>query len=285
LGTGCQEQAADDLERSLVSVEWLAQRLDDVDQVLVHIGSEERYDEGHIPGARYLGLADFAVRDSVAGLRNELPSPEMVRDKLEAIGVSDHTRIVVYADSERPLFATRFLFTLDLVGLGDNAVLLDGGLPAWQSSGHAVTSDVPEVERGTLSALSAAELVVDSDWIMDNMGTPGHLLVDARSYDQYIGGEEESEARQGHIPGAVSVPMSELYDKTGQIRHPAELERIFASVGYQPGDTVVGYCVTGVLGSAITFAARELGYPVLLYDGSIEDWRADSERPLQTITR
>jgi 3-mercaptopyruvate sulfurtransferase SseA len=39
--------------------------------------------------------------------------------------------------------------------------------------------------------------------------------------------------------------------------------------------------VTGVLGTAATFAARELGYEIRLYDGSIEDWRTDPERPME----
>ena len=268
--------------QSVVTAEWLAQRLNDSTVVPIHIGGEDKYAEEHIPGARYFGYAEFAVRvDSTSGLRNELPEPDVLRDKLESLGVSDDSKIVVYSDNPRPLFATRFLLTLDYLGLGDRAYLLDGGLPTWKAGGHPVTAETLVVQRGSLSEQPVRDLVVDAAWIIGNMGAPGHILVDARSHEQYSGSDEESDARQGHIPGAVSLPMSELYDQTGRIRHAAELERLFQTAGYMPGDTVVGYCVTGVLGTAITFAAGELGYEVRLYDGSIEDWRADSERPMQ----
>lgn len=282
VAAGCRQQTPAPTQQSVVTAEWLAQHLDDSTVVPIHIGSEEKYDEEHIPGARYLGFAEFAVRrDSASDLRNELPQPDVLRDKLEALGLSDDSQIVVYSDNERPLFATRFLFTLDYVGLGDRAYLLDGGLLTWKAQGHPVTSEVPTVRRGTLSQEPARNLVVDADWILQRIGSPGHIVVDARSHEQYAGSEEETESRQGHIPGAVSLPMSELYDQAGKIRHAAELERLFQTVGYEPGDTVVAYCVTGVLGTAATFAARQLGYEILLYDGSIEDWRADPERPME----
>jgi len=282
VAAGCQPQIPEPALQSVVTAEWLAQHLDDSTVVPIHIGGEEKYAEEHIPGARYLSFAEFAIRhDSASGLRNELPEPDVMREKLESLGVSDDSKIVVYSDNPRPLFATRFLFTLEYMGLGDRAYLLDGGLLAWKAEGHPVTAEVLNVQRGTLSQLPERDLIVAADWIVERMGDPGHIVVDARPYDQYAGNEDETESRQGHIPGAVSLPMSELYDQTGKIRHAAELERLFQTVGYEPGDTVVAYCVTGVLGTAATFAARELGYEIRLYDGSIEDWRADPERPMQ----
>ena len=38
------------------------------------------------------------------------------------------------------------------------------------------------------------------------------------------------------------------------------------------GDTVVTYCMVGYRASMTYFAARYLGLPVKLYDGSYEDW-------------
>ena len=35
---------------------------------------------------------------------------------------------------------------------------------------------------------------------------------------------------------------------------------------------IVAYCHIGQQGTAIVFAARMLGYKVLLYDGSFHDW-------------
>ena len=51
-----------------------------------------------------------------------------------------------------------------------------------------------------------------------------------------------------------------------------ELAALFAKAGVQPGDTIVGYCHVGQQATAMLFAARSLGHPVLLYDGSFQEW-------------
>ena len=39
-----------------------------------------------------------------------------------------------------------------------------------------------------------------------------------------------------------------------------------------PGDTIVTYCLVGYRASMTYFAARALGLPVKIYDGSYQDW-------------
>ena len=46
----------------------------------------------------------------------------------------------------------------------------------------------------------------------------------------------------------------------------------FTKAGVKPGDTVITYCHIGQQATAVLFAARTLGYKVMLYDGSFEDW-------------
>lgn len=279
--SGCQPATRVDSPRSVVTVEWLSGNASDPTVVPIHVGNEDTFNEGHIPGARYLAFGDFVVRnDSVTGLRNELPPPDVMRDKLEALGVSDDSKVVVYSDNARVLFVTRLLFTLDHLGMGEQSFLLDGGLAAWKAAGLPVSAELVEVSRGTLTVHPVKDLVVDADWIAERTDASGVVLVDARSNTQYAGEEEDVDYRLGHIEGAVSMPLSELYDLSGKIRAADELERLFQNAGYAPGDTVVSYCVTGVLATGVSYAARHLGYEFLVYDGSMEDWRADPERPM-----
>jgi thiosulfate/3-mercaptopyruvate sulfurtransferase len=46
------------------------------------------------------------------------------------------------------------------------------------------------------------------------------------------------------------------------------------------GDTVVAYCHIGQQATATIFGAMATGHPVLLYDGSFEDW-ARRDLPVQ----
>jgi thiosulfate/3-mercaptopyruvate sulfurtransferase len=48
-----------------------------------------------------------------------------------------------------------------------------------------------------------------------------------------------------------------------------------------PGDTVIAYCHIGQQATAVLFAARTLGHPVLLYDGSFEDWSRHAGFPVE----
>jgi thiosulfate/3-mercaptopyruvate sulfurtransferase len=57
-----------------------------------------------------------------------------------------------------------------------------------------------------------------------------------------------------------------------RLKPRGELEALFRSAGVKPGDTVIGYCHIGQQVTAMLLAARTLGHPVLLYDGSFEDW-------------
>ncbi len=237
---GCTMSADSHRERLVVTGEWLAENLGGPRLVVLHVGSEDEFNREHIPGARYVRMPAMALAvDSTTGLRNELPNPKVLRDEFEALGVSDESRVVVYSANDRVLYATRVLFTLDYVGLGERAALLDGGLLQWKHEGRPVTSEVDSFERGTIAAGPTRDLVVDAEWVAAKLGWPRYQLLDARPQGQFTGQEEQAGVRPGHIAGAGNVPLTELFDSWGRIRHPAELVRVFSAAGVMPGDTVV----------------------------------------------
>ena len=88
--------------------------------------------------------------------------------------------------------------------------------------------------------------------------------------------------RTGHIAGAKSVPFTEITDDNLKLKSVPELNALFAKAGVKPGDTVVGYCHIGQQATGMLFAARLTGHPVLLYDGSFEDWSAHTSYPVET---
>ena len=82
----------------IVSSDWLAKQLENPKLVLFHVGEKQEYDAGHIPGARYLELSDISsppTRDSTK-LALEMLPVDQLRERLEKLGISDDSRVVIY---------------------------------------------------------------------------------------------------------------------------------------------------------------------------------------------
>jgi thiosulfate/3-mercaptopyruvate sulfurtransferase len=121
--------------------------------------------------------------------------------------------------------------------------------------------------------------------VREQATTKGHALIDARDASFYdgvqSGGRRPEAPKFGHIPGAFSLPFTELTNDGLMLRSADELQARFAKAGVKAGDTVIGYCHIGQQATAMLFAARTLGLKVLLYDGSFEDWSGHPDYPLE----
>jgi thiosulfate/3-mercaptopyruvate sulfurtransferase len=283
--TGAAAQTTRDT--MVVSTSWLAQHGKDANLVLLHLGVKADYDAGHIPGARFLTLNEIAVTDSTGadGLTLQMPAADDLRARLEKIGISDGSRVVVSYGKDRIAGATRVLLTLDYAGLGRQASLLDGGQEAWVREGRPLTADVPAAPAGRLSPLSVRPAaIVDAAFVSGRLHTPGTVVIDARTPAFYsgaqTGGSAERPHRAGHITGAKNVPYTDTLTEQGLLKSPEALGAMFNAAGVKPGDTIVTYCHIGQQATAVAFAARTLGFTVLLYDGSFEDWSRRTELPV-----
>ncbi len=268
----------------VVSASWLVQHIKDPDLVLLHIGDEAEYQAGHIPGARFASMDNVSVSEhSTTGLMLEMPKADDLRQRLEALGISDNSRVIVYFGKEWVSPATRIIFTLDYAGLGNRSSLLDGGQPAWVRNGGSVTKEVPAPRKGTLAPLKIRPIVVDAETVRSRIGAPGVAIVDGRAsvfYDGTETGRDHGSHRTGHIHGALSVPFTSITDDHLMLKSPEELAALFTKAGVKPSDTVIGYCHIGQQTTEMLFAARSLGHPVLLYDGSFQDWSRHAGYPV-----
>lgn len=256
----------------LVSTEWLARRLGDPGLVILQVESrDERYSEGHIPGALPLPYERIAWDGENEEGAEILPLKE-IQGTLEALGLNDSDHIVVY--SSHPLLATRLWLTLDIMGVGRSISLLDGGLPAWREESRPISTETPEPPSpGTLTLRPRTDVVVDAEWVRANLEDAGIVLVDARPEPEYTGEGQETE-RVGHIPGAGNAPWEEMIQSRElfRLRSVEELAANFVRAGADPGEKVVPYCVVGLRASLDYYVARLLGYETLFYDGSWRDW-------------
>lgn len=264
----------------LVSTATLAASISDPNLVVLHVADRESaFVDGHIPGARFVRYADFAVE--AGGVGSELPPVSDLKRVFEAAGVSDRSRVVIYGSST--VYAARAFFTLDVSGLARVAIL-DGGLAAWRAESRAIeTGPAKDHVPGVFHPKINQARVVDAAFIQKQIGTSAIALLDIRPDPEYLGtdGGMAGVHAPGHIAGAQQVVWNTLVGADGRFLSPAQLDAKLQAAGVTAGKPVVPYCMVGMRASVAYFVARYLGYDARLYDGSIVDW---SQRKLPTIT-
>lgn len=265
----------------IVTTEWLAKHLNDNSLVLLHVGDKKEYDAAHIPGAQFIQMSDISTPRG-EGLILELPPVDQLKATFEKFGVSEDSRIVIYFGKDWVTPTARVYFTLDYLGLGDRASILDGGLPAWVAEKRPVTTEVIAAKQSKFAPRPNRELVVDAAWVKANLSKPGVAILDARDGKFFTGAEKGMMPRAGHIPRARSIPFGSLVqDANNKFESPDVLRKIFTDAGVKTGDRVATYCHIGQQASLLYFVARYLGYDAHLYDGSFQDWSNRSELPVE----
>ena len=275
----------------LVETEWLAERLDAPDIVVLdaslHLPTTGRdakaeYLAVHIPGALFFDIDDIA--DETSPLPHMLPSTVKFASRVKKMGVGDGARVVVY-DSEGLYSAARAWWMFRIMGHGDVAVL-NGGLKKWKAEGRPLEDgEAPRRTPRHFTPRFHAELVRDAAEVRALIGSPAAQIVDARSAGRFEGRDADPRPglRQGHIPGSRNVPFATLLNADGTLKPAAELATVLAKAGVEVERPVVATCGSGVTAGIVALALAVLGRPdAAVYDGSWVEWGADPSLPLAT---
>jgi len=270
-----------DPKSMLVTPAWVAEHLKDPKLVILQIGPDGTYEKGHIPGSQPIDLEDVALRIGPTGLGTELPPMATLAATLAKMGISNDSRIVLYADSKWFPPMSRVFLTLDAMGLGAHVSVMDGGGAAWLAEGHSMTTETSTPKPGKIETCAQNDVIADLNFMKSNLHHDGVAIFDARSAADYARAGSTRRSRAGHIPGAASLPSEALVDDSGKFKPVAELKNIFASAGVKPGDRVVSYCYVGQRATVVYFVARYLGYDARMFDGSWEEWNKHTELPVE----
>ncbi len=242
---------------------------------------EQDYAQAHIPGACFLHLdRDLAAPRSGKNGRHPLPDPRVFVRMLEAAGVGANTQVVAY-DAETGVYAARLWWMLRWLG-HDSVAVLDGGFTKWTREGRPVTKVLPQSQSARFANRPRAVAVDVSD-ILQSLGRPGRVLIDARSPDRYRGENETLDPVGGRIPGARNRFFRDNLDANGCFKPPAELRQAFAALlGDAPPNTVVHSCGSGVSACHNLLAMEIAGLAgSRLYPGSWSEWCSDPDRPIE----
>jgi thiosulfate/3-mercaptopyruvate sulfurtransferase len=263
----------------LVSVDWLAEHLQDSSIVLLHVGMPSARSAGEfIPRARFMNYQEIVqVRD---GLIVEMPPVDELIEPFEVAGVSDASLVVLYGSPAH--LPARAYVTLDYLGHGARTVVLDGGLEAWKAADHPVEATPAQGPRGLFTPITRDDVLVSAEWIEERLFGPEIALIDSRPEGEYTGRvPTRVGARAGHIPGARNLYWEDLLvaSENPVLRDSTDVVIQFLQAGANDRATVVNYCWVGMRASYTYLIAKHLGYDTRLYDGSWNEWSMNDSLP------
>lgn len=273
-------------DSALVDAEALLSQLQDVVVVdvqwnLTSVGGppgRDLYGAAHLPGAHFVDLDAELAGPPGPGGRHPLPTPHAVQKALRRCGARPDSSIVVY-DQGGSYAAARAWWVFRYFGAQDVRVL-DGGLAAWRAAGGPTTTEVPGPGAGDFEAHPGGLPVLDAEAVAA-VARDG-ILLDVRAAERFRGEVEPIDPVAGHIPGAVSAPVTETLRPDGRLREPQELKARFAELGVGQDRPVAAYCGSGVTAAQEVLALHEAGIAAALYVGSWSDWITDPDRPVAT---
>lgn len=221
---------------------------------------EELYLEGHVPGAAFLDLdrdlSDMSVAPGRG--RHPLPSAEQFARAASRAGIGPGVFVVAY-DQGMTGGAARLWWLLRHFGHEDVAVL-DGGVGAWKGP---LRSGPEEVGPAVSVSRPRDGDTVEAEELLERLGEPGLVLLDARAPERYRGEESDDpiaalDPVAGHIPGARNVYHAEAAEIPPDVLEAPEL---------------VVYCGSGVTACVDLVKLAQAGRPdARLYPGSWSEW-------------
>ncbi|MDO8360777.1 MAG: 3-mercaptopyruvate sulfurtransferase [Devosia sp.] len=268
------------MDNPFVTTDWLAAHLDDPNLVVIDASwflptanrkPHAEYLAGHIPGAVYFDIDGIA--DKTIDLPHMLLPPDEFARQVGALGIGDGMTLVIY--DEAGLFsAPRVWWEFLTMGATDIRIL-EGGGPKWRTEGRPLESGPSRQKPATFTPHFHPELVRDFDQVKAALAAHGQVA-DARPAGRFIGRDPEPRpgVRQGHMPGAASVPAPDLV-AAGRMRPLEELQSMFKRAGVDLDQPVITTCGSGVTASTLMLALKLAGAnDVAVYDGAWAEWGA-----------
>jgi thiosulfate/3-mercaptopyruvate sulfurtransferase len=274
----------------LVSPEWLAARLQNPNTVILDatlppvgvtppIDTHARYLDKHIPGALFFDIEELS--DHSTPLPHMLATPEDFSHSMSALGVGDNMTIIVY-EQEGVFSAPRAWWTLRTFG-AQQVHILDGGLRAWTEANLPTESGPIHRAPATFHATINHDAVKNLSQLRDQF-TNRQQILDARSAARFNGTAPEPRPglSSGHMPGATSVPFTELVED-GRLKPAEKLRELFLAKDIDLEQPVTTTCGSGVTAAVIALGLEVAGaQKVSLYDGS---WAEYAQQPDSIIEK
>jgi thiosulfate/3-mercaptopyruvate sulfurtransferase len=284
----------------LVETDWLAEHLNDPALRIVEcnvgmpnyhtesaadhielVSGRGDYEQGHIPAADFVDLLTELMGDD-KHLMFPLPTPAQFAEVMSRHGIGKGVRVVIY-DRMMNAWAARLWWMLRTFGF-DDVVVLNGGWLKWTGEDRPVSLALPDHAPRNFEARYRPELIAGKDEVLASIDDGSSCLINALEPEEFAGRGPDRYGRRGHIPTSSNVPARVLADLQTHAYLDAEvLRELFEAAGAFGKDRVITYCGGAIAGASDAFVLTLLGVNnVALYNGSMQEWAADPNLPLET---
>jgi thiosulfate/3-mercaptopyruvate sulfurtransferase len=220
-----------------------------VDVRFVDCRAAEAYLAGHLPGAVHAD-PERDLTGTEGGGRHPLPSAEAFAAWASRAGIGVVTLVVAY--DEGTGWAARLWWLLRHFGHESAAVLR---FEAWLGP---LRSGEETAAPTRFEAVPRDDDVATADELLERLGDPALVLVDARAAERWRGEVEPIDKVAGRIPGARNLPFEDAAPPPPELLEAPEL---------------VVYCGSGVTACVDLLALSLAGRPdARLYPGSWSEW-------------
>lgn len=273
---------------ALVSTEWLHDRLTDDSVRILEVGSgdDREYRLGHVPESTWTFWQGLCWDDDA----RQFATPTQMAERLGQLGIANATTLVVMSD--KPQYATYAYWTMTMAGIS-NVRILDGSRTAWVSEGRPIsvaTQPWRPVNRSPGEPDQSSR--VGRDDILEHLNSPGRLVVDARSPEEFRGERvmplpnfDHGAQRVGRIPGAVHLYYRLLLNDDDTFKDSDQIIATLREVGISPDNDleIVTYCRLSHRATLVWFALTNIvGLAnVRIYDGSWTEWGSMVGMPIE----
>lgn len=232
------------------------------------------YLKSHIPNALYANLNNnLTGQTSPISGRHPLPEDEDFKVFLEKLGFHPDLQVVVYDSSGGTMAAARLWWLLNYYGY-QNVALLDGGFLNWLWLEYPVSSQISHRKKTKLELKATSSMVIDAQNIRGISRDKDYRILDARANNRYLGLEETIDPIAGHIPGAISAPVTDFLDEDMNFKSRDEIRTMLGRfLGGTLPQNMIYYCGSGVTAALGIFVLSYAGYGMArLYPGSWSEW-------------
>lgn len=266
---------------SLVTPQWVEQHSADANLRIIDVRlNVYDYFTGHAPNATH--LADASLRAPLEGTPTQYLEIFQTGQLFARSGVKKGDKVVLYSDGDGVLGATMAAYLLERIGVNE-VYILDGGWKDYKAA-QKTTQEYPSYKATQPDILDNVGVRANYNDVKASIGKEVKFI-DARPPDVYRG-ENKIWVRNGHIPGAYSIPWKLLVEENNfhKFKSIEDMKKVFADKGFKDTDDIIVYCGTSREASLEYVVLKHiLKYPkVRLFEGSWTEYSNHADAPIET---